>query len=196
MDFDKAFSSPSKGYSDVLDRLSGRWPWVLTTLGGLASEQLSGAHQPCPACGGSDRYRWLTDDGPGGWYCSHCGGRDRRGGGGSGIDLLMRLRDWTFSQAIRETKAHLDGLPFLPLARSPEKKPVLSFKRTLSELAKFQLLEIAGQVPEGMFYSPAEAQLRGYSKRWSIFKTRRPLLARSAELEFDTEHPDFDFFLK
>ena len=94
----------------ALDAADGRWPELLQALGGLAAEQLTDTHQPCPACGGTDRYRWDRDDGPGGWYCSQCGGKGGRGGAGSGIDLLMRVRGWSFTQATSEVERHL-GLP-------------------------------------------------------------------------------------
>ena len=53
--------------SDVLLAADGHWPRLLTELAGLTPEQLQDRHQPCPACGGTDRYRWDRDDGPGGW---------------------------------------------------------------------------------------------------------------------------------
>ena len=88
--------------------LSGRWPAILQSLGGLTAEQLNGRHQPCPACGGTDRYRWHTDDGPGGWFCNQCGGKDHQGGAGSGIDLLMRIRGWSsYLDAMRQVAQHL-----------------------------------------------------------------------------------------
>jgi hypothetical protein len=72
----------------------GQWPRLLIELAGLNPEQLQNRHQPCPACGGTDRYRWDRDDGPGGWFCNQCGGKDHTGGGGNGMDLLMRLTGW------------------------------------------------------------------------------------------------------
>ena len=88
--------------------LSGRWPDILQSLGGLTPEQLQDRHQPCPACGGTDRYRWTRSDGPGGWFCNQCGGKDHRGGAGSGIDLLMRVRGWTsYLDAMRQVEQHL-----------------------------------------------------------------------------------------
>ena len=77
--------------TDVMAAAAGQWPRLLIELAALAPEQLENRHQPCPACGGTDRYRWDRDDGPGGWFCNQCGGRDQRGGGGSGMDLLLRL---------------------------------------------------------------------------------------------------------
>lgn len=90
-----------------LDAADGSWPRLLMDLGGLSPEQLTNKHQPCPACGGTDRYRWDRDDGPGGWYCNGCGGKDRMGGGGTGIDLLLRVTGMDYRDAARKVEAHL-----------------------------------------------------------------------------------------
>jgi putative DNA primase/helicase len=95
---------------DALAAADGQWPRLLIELAGLAPEQLQNRHQPCPACGGTDRYRWDQDEGAGGWYCNQCGGKDHRGGGGNGMDLLLRLTGWDFATAARRVEAHL-GLP-------------------------------------------------------------------------------------
>jgi putative DNA primase/helicase len=91
----------------AIDAASGRWPELLGALAGLSPEQLTDKHQPCPACAGEDRYRWDRDDGPGGWYCNQCGGKDHAGGGGSGMDLLTRVTGWDFKQACRRIEQHL-----------------------------------------------------------------------------------------
>ena len=91
----------------AIDAASGRWPELLGALAGLSAEQLTDKHQPCPACGGEDRYRWDRDDGPGGWYCNQCGGKDHAGGAGSGMDLLTRVTGWDFKQACRRIEQHL-----------------------------------------------------------------------------------------
>ena len=93
---------------------AGQWPRLLIELAGLKTEQLQNRHQPCPACGGSDRYRWDNDSGAGGWVCNQCGGKERRGGGGNGMDLLLRLTGWDYATAVRCIEAHLA----LPLAAS------------------------------------------------------------------------------
>lgn len=85
----------------------GRWPEILQSLGGLSPDQLENRHQPCPACGGADRYRWDNDEGAGGWYCNKCGGRDGQGGGGNGMDLLMRVTGWQFRDAATAVERHL-----------------------------------------------------------------------------------------
>ena len=104
----------------ILDQASGRWPEILLSLGGLSPEQLTNQHQPCPACGGTDRYRWDRDDDEGGWFCNQCGGKDQMGGAGSGLDLLMRVTGWDFKQSCRRVEQHL-GLP--SDAPAPSKKP-------------------------------------------------------------------------
>ena len=104
----------------ILDAAAGRWPELLQTLGGLSADQLTDTHQPCPACGGTDRYRWDNDDGPGGGYCNQCGGKDGNGGAMSGLDLLMRVRQWDLKQAIRQLEQHL-GLPSDPPPAAPRR---------------------------------------------------------------------------
>lgn len=93
--------------ADILQAASGRWPELLMDLGGLTPDQLSDTHQPCPACGGTDRYRWDRDDAEGGWFCNQCGGKDHQGGAGSGLDLLMRVRSWDLKQALSAVERHL-----------------------------------------------------------------------------------------
>ena len=111
--------------TDVMAAAAGQWPRLLIELAALAPEQLENRHQPCPACGGTDRYRWDGDDGPGGWFCNQCGGRDQRGGGGSGMDLLLRLTGWDFATAARRIEAHLalpagqSAAPPVPLPQKP-----------------------------------------------------------------------------
>ena len=112
----------------TLERASGHWPELLIALAGLSPEQLTDTHQPCPACGGTDRYRWDRDDGPGGCYCNQCGGKDQAGGGMSGLDLLLRVTGWDLKQAIRRVRSYLDpggAIDTTPAAAAPlpAKKP-------------------------------------------------------------------------
>ena len=101
--------------TDLSDRARGHWPAILAGLAGLTAEQLSDTHQPCPLCGGTDRYRFDDQDGAGTWFCNQCGGRDQRGGGGSGMDLLMRKLQLPYAEAARRVEQFL-GMP------SPEPK--------------------------------------------------------------------------
>jgi len=89
------------------DLTQGRWPDLLARLGGLTPEQLTNKHQPCPLCGGKDRYRFDDKDGTGSWYCGKCGGKDQTGGGGTGMDLLMRRNGWSYAEACQRIEQHL-----------------------------------------------------------------------------------------
>jgi putative DNA primase/helicase len=109
----------------TLAAAEGRWPEILMAVAGLTSEQLTNRHQPCPHCGGKDRYRWTDDDGPGSWYCNQCGGRDGAGGGGTGMGLLMRIKGWDFKQAAAAVDNHLGIMTTATKApcRIPETPP-------------------------------------------------------------------------
>jgi putative DNA primase/helicase len=100
-------------------RTRGRWVAILATLG-VERRYLRNKHGPCPACGGTDRFRWDDKNGDGTFYCSRCGA-------GSGVDLLMRVRGLSFRQAallieqtILDTRASFLGRDDLP-ASTPQR---------------------------------------------------------------------------
>lgn len=80
------------------------WRAVLARMG-VDEGLLDGRNRPCPNCGGTDRFQWL-DRPDGGWHCRHCGGKNHDGGGGSGLDMVMRLRpQWSVAEAMRQVSA-------------------------------------------------------------------------------------------
>ena len=93
--------------SKITDLAQGSWPSILNDLAGLTTDQLTDKHQPCPLCGGEDRYRFDNKDGTGSWYCNRCGGKDQRGGAGNGMDMLMRRTGWSFADAAKRVEQHL-----------------------------------------------------------------------------------------
>jgi putative DNA primase/helicase len=100
--------------SKIIDLSTGHWPSILSALAGLSSEQLTDKHQPCPLCGGKDRYRFDDLDGTGSWFCNNCGGKDQTGGAGNGMDMLMRRQNWTFKEAAQRIEQHLGVTPQRP----------------------------------------------------------------------------------
>lgn len=80
----------------VADRANGRWKDILDALG-VPSKLTNGKNQPCPFCGGRDRFRFTNFEGRGGFICSRCES-------GSGFDLLMRLKGWSFKVAAKEVE--------------------------------------------------------------------------------------------
>lgn len=91
----------------IQDIAQGQWPSILGALAGLSADQLTDKHQPCPLCGGKDRYRFDDQDGSGSWFCNQCGGKDKSGGAGNGMDLLMRRTGWDFKEAAKRIEQHL-----------------------------------------------------------------------------------------
>jgi putative DNA primase/helicase len=98
----------------VTDLAQGHWPQILGALAGLTTQQLTDKHQPCPLCGGEDRYRFDDRDGSGSWFCNQCGGPSQSGGAGNGIDLLMRRTGWSFKEAAQRVEQHLGVTPQRP----------------------------------------------------------------------------------
>ena len=96
------------------DLTNGRWPDLLMQLAGLTPDQLTDTHQPCPLCGGEDRYRFDDLNGTGSWYCNQCGGKDHTGGGGNGMDMLMRRTGLTYPEACKRIEQHLNIKPEPP----------------------------------------------------------------------------------
>ncbi|MCB0252131.1 MAG: toprim domain-containing protein [Anaerolineae bacterium] len=89
----------------IQDRAQGKWRYILTHIG-LTSRQLDGRHQPCPICGGKDRFRWTDTNGSGGYYCnnSNCGP-------GGGVNLVMGFLKCDFVTAKREIEKYLPDAP-------------------------------------------------------------------------------------
>lgn len=65
----------------TIDRANGKWHGIFQHFG---IEVRFNKHQPCPTCGGKDRFRFDDKKGSGSSYCTGCGAR-------SGMQLLM---DW------------------------------------------------------------------------------------------------------
>lgn len=102
----------------ITDLAQGSWPSILGALAGLTSDQLTDKHQPCPLCGGDDRYRFDDKDGTGSWFCNQCGGKDQRGGAGNGMDMLLRRTGWSFAEAAKRIEQHL-GISTTPIKPKP-----------------------------------------------------------------------------
>lgn len=83
-------------FAEVKAAASGLWPGILIASG-LAPELLSSRHQPCPGCGGVDRFRFIDKKGDGFFICG--GGGDQTAG--DGFRLLEHVHGWSASEALR-----------------------------------------------------------------------------------------------
>ena len=98
-----------------------RWHQILMDLG-ATEELLSGKHQPCPKCGGKDRFRYTDYKGHGNYFCSVCGP-------GDGVMLAMALTGMGFAdlaKRIEKMSEHVE--------RKPKVKP--DYKRRLNAILK------------------------------------------------------------
>ncbi len=166
--------------ADVLTAASGRWPEILVAIGGITPDQLCHREGPCPHCSAgepaSTRFRWDSDAGDGEWFCSHCGGKDGKGGGGNGLDLLARLlgHGWgraAFSPTAERVAAWLGvGSPrsghSSPRSDGSSPRSGQGAPPHRTERACFDLLGLAGQLADGEGFSPNRAKGRAYSRRW------------------------------
>ena len=57
-------------YQDIKAAAQYRWQEIHAAIG-IDPRYLKNKHQPCPACGGKDRFRYNDKDGNGTFICSH-----------------------------------------------------------------------------------------------------------------------------
>ena len=81
---------------DVKQRAHGRWSQILTCLG-VDAKILNRRNQPCPLCGGTDRFQYTDKYGEGNYYCRKCGP-------GGGLKLLQAIFGWEFGLALRKVE--------------------------------------------------------------------------------------------
>ena len=108
-------------YSDRADTIRaaarGQWRQIHAALG-IPPGALTDRHQPCPCCGGRDRFRYDDKDGSGSFICSHFAN-----GGGDGFHLVEHYLDCDFPAALRAVAGVLcmgEGEYTAPPLKRPE----------------------------------------------------------------------------
>jgi putative DNA primase/helicase len=74
-------------------RAHGSWPRILERLG-VDARVLAKCNQPCPKCGGRDRFQFTDKFGDGNYICRGCGA-------GDGFELLELCLNWKFIEALQ-----------------------------------------------------------------------------------------------
>ncbi|KDE36451.1 DNA primase [Kosakonia radicincitans UMEnt01/12] len=87
--------------TETVKQACGHWPRILPALG---VKVIKNRHQPCPVCGGSDRFRFDDKEGRGTWFCNQCGA-------GDGLSLVERVLGVTVSEAADRVNALTGSLP-------------------------------------------------------------------------------------
>ena len=86
-------------YEDFLRMTRGRWQSILPHFG-ISPRALNGKNQPCPMCGGKDRFRFTNKNDDGGFYCNHCGF-------GSGWELAAKMSGKTKADVANAIRSFL-----------------------------------------------------------------------------------------
>ncbi|MCB3854886.1 MULTISPECIES: primase-helicase zinc-binding domain-containing protein [Klebsiella pneumoniae complex] len=87
--------------TETVKQACGHWPRILPALG---VKVIKNRHQPCPVCGGSDRFRFDDKEGRGTWFCNQCGA-------GDGLKLVEKVFGVTPSEAAGKVNAVTGNLP-------------------------------------------------------------------------------------
>lgn len=94
-------------YNDVEPKMIGLWEDFLKSVMGFDPKTFNKKHQPCPHCGGKDRFRWddkLNTPGDGGYVCGQCGS-------GNGMNLFMKCSGYEFPEAVNIAADFVNHVP-------------------------------------------------------------------------------------
>jgi putative DNA primase/helicase len=102
---------------DLKARAHGHWTPVLEALG-VDRTILNGKNQPCPLCGGTDRFQYTDKFGEGNYHCRACGA-------GGGLKLARGILGCRFGELLERVEALVGtARPAAPVVAgdaSPEK---------------------------------------------------------------------------
>ena len=107
-------------YKEIRAAAQYRWQEIHAALG-IDPRYLKNKHQPCPACGGKDRFRYDDKDGNGTFICSHY-----NNGGGDGFGLVMHYMQCDFQTALEQVSGVLgmdNADPLLMPPTRPQEQP-------------------------------------------------------------------------
>lgn len=108
----------------VKQRAHGHWTGVLEAIG-VDPKVLNGKGQPCPKCGGTDRFAYSDKYGEGDSYCRACGHRD-------GFALAQLVTGCSFVQVLERVEAHLGTATLV--AAAPAKPSARGMKKLIERL--------------------------------------------------------------
>ena len=107
-------------YQDIKAAARYRWQEIHAAIG-IDPKFLRNKHQPCPACGGEDRFRYDDKDGKGTFICTHW-----ENGAGDGFGLVMHFLGCDFQTALKQVSGILgmDNANPLPIPTThPQPQP-------------------------------------------------------------------------
>lgn len=118
---------------EVTHTAAGQWQSVLSGLG-IAVSDSPLRHTPCPACGGTDRFRF-DDNGRGAHICNQCGA-------GDGLDLIKKVNGCDTTEAA-QLVAEVLGIDYRTTQTDPsaaiERQALQEAERLQRELTRQEL---------------------------------------------------------
>jgi putative DNA primase/helicase len=124
--------------TDIKRRARGQWTGLLRTLG-VDGAILNKRNQPCPLCGGHDRFQYTDKYGEGNYHCRGCGP-------GGGLKLLQGIQGWDFVTVLQRLEECLGSA-----APSPVPSPIRSQEPSADRMRKLarRIWEQAHPVTQG-----------------------------------------------
>lgn len=101
--------------------MTGRWLDMFQSVG-IDVPHSNMKHGPCPACGGTDRFRCDDKEGSGSHICSQCGA-------GDGFSLLQKVFGYSFPDALAAVQRYLGHAEPIEQAVKPSTLPEYSQAR-------------------------------------------------------------------
>ena len=123
-------------FLEVNSAAAGRWPDIMTMVGGIESAKLTTSGKPCPICGGTDRFSVFKDfEQTGGMTCRHCFNGSSNPKCGNGISSVAWLLGIDPMESARRIADYLglsaDSIPVDIIAAvcRDKRMPVDAFKK-------------------------------------------------------------------
>ncbi len=134
--------------SQTVRTATGHWPVILPALG--IALQPNGKPQPCPTCGGKDRFRFDNQDGRGTWFCNQCGA-------GDGLNLVEKALSLSTRAAAEQVAALMgNSASALPPAAESGHSPQDKAEAQRKAARQAQALVAAAQPQTGNAYLSAK----------------------------------------
>lgn len=131
---------------DIMKLCRHRWHEVIGELTRVKSTTFNGKPQPCPLCGGKDRFRYMNRNGDGTYICRVCGS-------GSGWDLLAKLLSVDHATAAARVKeAFGDKAPLEPPAtRRPKRSEGADRRKEMYDFWESNCAPVTPGDPMGVY---------------------------------------------
>lgn len=100
---------------DLKARAHGRWTSILAALG-VDERILGGKNQPCPMCGGHDRFQYTDKFQEGNYHCRGCGA-------GGGLKLAQHVLGLPFGELVEKIERQFGVPHVVRLAASTDPSP-------------------------------------------------------------------------